>query len=53
LLLGFGITVAVSFLVLAVIPAGKRAMRSSVEMLLLLVKREDQAVGDLAAVERS
>jgi PST family polysaccharide transporter len=53
LLLGFGITVAVSFLVLAVIPAGKRAMQNSAELLLLLIKRENQAGGDLTAIERS
>lgn len=44
LILAFGITVGISLLVLAVIPAGRLAMQNFKEMLLLLVKRK----GDLA-----
>jgi O-antigen/teichoic acid export membrane protein len=43
LLLGFGITAGVSLLVLAVIPAGRRAIREFAQMLLLLVKRTNQS----------
>jgi len=53
LLLGFVITVVISFLVFAVIPKGKRAMQSFAEMLLSLLKRENQTGVDLAATERS
>jgi O-antigen/teichoic acid export membrane protein len=40
----FAIAVAVSFLVFAALPAGRLAMRSSKEMLLLLVKRERESL---------
>lgn len=50
LLLGCGITTAVSLLILAVIPAGRRAIRDFAEMLLLLVKKTNQSGGDLAAI---
>lgn len=53
LLLGFVITVVISFLVFAVIPEGKRAMQSFAEMFLRLIKRENQTGVDLAASERS
>jgi hypothetical protein len=49
LLLGCGITAAVSLLVLWVIPAGRRAIQDFAEMLLLLIKRTNQSSGDVAA----
>jgi PST family polysaccharide transporter len=44
LLIAFAMTVAVSFLVFAALPAGRLAMRSSKEMLKLLFKRERESV---------
>jgi len=44
LIIAFAMTVAVSLLVFAALPAGRLAMRSSKEMLKLLVKRERESV---------
>src|SRR5438874_2717702 len=44
LIVAFVMTVAVSLLVFAALPAGRLAMRSSKEMLKLLVKRERESV---------
>lgn len=44
LIIGFAMTVATSLLVFAALPAGRLAMRSSKEMLKLLVKRERESV---------
>ena len=53
LLLGFVITVVISFLALAVFPEGKRAMQSFADMFLRLIKRENQTGVDQVATERS
>jgi O-antigen/teichoic acid export membrane protein len=42
--IAFGITVATSLLVLFIMPAGRRAIRNSREMLLMLLKRERESV---------
>jgi len=42
--IAFAITVAVSFLVFAALPAGRLAMRNLKEMLMLLVKRQRESV---------
>jgi O-antigen/teichoic acid export membrane protein len=44
LIIAFAMTIAVSLLVFAALPAGRLAMRSSKEMLKLLVKRERESV---------
>jgi PST family polysaccharide transporter len=46
--IAFGITVAVSLLVLSALPAGRLAMRSLTETLLLLVKRNRSTVAEPA-----
>jgi hypothetical protein len=44
LIIALAMTIAVSLLVFAALPAGRLAMRSSKEMLKLLVKRERESV---------
>jgi PST family polysaccharide transporter len=49
LTIAFLITVAISFLVFAALPAGRLAMRNLRDMLLLMLKRQRKSVAESAA----